>query len=172
MANDSRNPNVTLENAEILPGGFRNFSGAADQYTREGDRSFTIRLPRDVAEKMLEDGFSVKTLPARDEGDDDSYILKVAVSYKVRAPQVYFISGGQRTLLDESSINILDYTDIERADVMLNPYHWDVNGKQGVKAYLHKMFVTVQEDDLDRKYSDIPVNREAPQETGGVFFEE
>lgn len=168
MANVDRLPLVTLRNAEILPGSWRNFSGEDRFNAGEGKRAFNIKLPIDAAEAMLRDGFNIKELRALDEGDAPGHRIEVAVSYKNRPPQVWLISGGHRTLLDETAISVLDYADIERADVMINPSAWEVNGKSGIKAYLHKLFVTLKEDELDAEYSSIPVSG-APS---GVHFEE
>lgn len=159
MASKDRLPIVTIENANILPGAWRNFAGQEGQFNRAGDRNFNIILPEEVALAMLNDGFNVKKIEPREEGDEMGYRIQIAVSFTHRPPQVWFISGGQRTLLDEDSVGILDYTDIATADVMINPYPWEVNGNTGIKAYLHKIFVTVEQDELDRKYSDTPISQ-------------
>jgi len=37
---------------------------------------------------------------------------------------------------------------------MITPYHWEVNGKVGIKAYLKKMFLILEEDKLEKKYAE------------------
>lgn len=172
MAKTDKLPLVTIRNAEILPGGWRNFSGV-DKFNDGGKRTFNIKLPEDVALAMQKDGFNIKELKPRDEDDpeDVGYRVEVTTSYENRPPQIWLVSGGHRTLLDEGSVNILDYADIAKADVIINPYVWEVNGKGGVKAYLHKLFVTLKEDELDLEYADVPVSG-ASQHNDGPRFEE
>jgi len=114
-------------------------------------------LPKDIAQQMLEDGWNVKYLKPREEGDVPQAYLPVAVSYKVRSPLVVMISnnGRSRSNLGEAEIDILDWADIVNVDLMLNPYEWAVNGKSGTKAYLESIYVTIEEDELARKYSNI-----------------
>lgn len=161
MASQDRLPVVTLRNAEILPGAWRNFGGE-ERFNEQGKRVFNIKLPVEVAEQMLADGFNVKELKPREEdeaaGIHPGYRIEIAVSYKFRPPQVWLVSGGHRTLLDEGAINILDYADIAKASIAINPSPWDVNGKQGIKAYLHKAVIYLVEDELDDEMRDIPVS--------------
>jgi hypothetical protein len=51
---------------------------------------------------------------------------------------------------------MLDWADIKSSDLICRAYEWDVNGKTGIKAYLQSLFVTIEEDYLDRKYSNDP----------------
>src|SRR5687768_9421033 len=57
------------------------------------------------------------------------------------------------TYLGEDEVETLDWVDIETADVTLNPYEWAVNGKTGVKAYLQTLFVKIEEDYLQQKWT-------------------
>lgn len=151
----NRMPTVTLRDARII---FRNFSGKEGQYNREGDRNFTLALLPEIAEDMLGDGWNVKQLRQREEDDRPQDILEVSLKYgpDVRPPQVVLITSGGRQTLTEHEIDILDWAVITKVDLKLNPYQWNVNGKTGVKAYLNKAFITIEEDDLDREYSQIP----------------
>ena len=51
---------------------------------------------------------------------------------------------GTRTYLNEDTVGLLDNTDIERADLELRPYNWEVNGKTGTKAYVKELIVTAK----------------------------
>lgn len=169
MANKDKLPIVTLRNANILPGAWRNFSGA-EKFNEAGKRTFNIKLDESVALQMKEDGFNVKPLRARDEDDEnDGYRIEVDASFKIRPPQVWLVSGGQRTLLDEGAINILDYADIEKATVAINPYPWETATGSGIKAYLHKAVIYLREDDLDAEMREIPIAGAATQDQ--VHFE-
>lgn len=153
---DNRN-NVTIENARLI---FLNFAGKEDKYNREGDRNFSVILPPAVAAQMANDGWNVKALPGREEGEEDTPYIQVAVSYKNRPPKVILITSSSRTPLTEDTVETLDYTEMENVDLILTPYVWEVNDKTGIKAYLKTMYVTVEEDDLDRKYAAKPKHDE------------
>lgn len=162
-------PRVTIEDARLI---FRNFEGRGDQYNREGDRNFTVILPPELVEPMQKDGWNIRFLKPREEGDDPTPSIPVKVSYNpnARPPEVVIIKSNGRTYLDESLVGMLDHFDIKTVDVMLHPYVWEMNGKTGVKAYLHKIFVTINEDELDLKYADVPDAQKAVP--SGPRFEE
>lgn len=156
MANEKRMGTVTIEGARII---FRNFAGKEGQYNREGDRNFGVVLPPDIAEQMLEDGWNVKYLKAREEDEEPTPWVQVSVNFKGRPPRVVMItyrgSTPQRVTLTEELVELLDYADLSTVDLILNPYQWAVSGKTGVKAYLKSIFATVQQDELEQKYADI-----------------
>lgn len=141
---------VMIEDAQLI---FLNFEGKEGQYNRAGDRNFAVVLPPDVAESMLADNWNVKFLKQREEDEVATAYLSVSVNYKNRPPKIVLITSRTRTHLDESSVSVLDYADIAKADLIINPYDWVANGKSGVKAYLKTLFVTIDEDDLERKYA-------------------
>lgn len=140
-----------IEDAQII---FRNFEGLEGQYNRAGDRNFAVIIPDEkTAQKMLKDGWNVRYLNARDEGDDPTPYIQVAVSYKNRPPKIVMLTERSRTMLEESTVGMLDWADIRSSDLICRAYEWDVNGKTGIKAYLQSLFVTIEEDYLDQKYS-------------------
>lgn len=144
--------NITLEDVTIA---FRNFEGKEDVYNRAGDRNFAILLDPELASKMLQDGWNVKHLKPRDDGDEPQAYIQVAVSYKSRPPKIGMVTSKGMTFLGEAEVEMLDWVDIEVADVTLNPYEWVVNGKTGVKAYLQTLFVKIEEDYLQMKWTAI-----------------
>lgn len=148
-----RNDNsVMMENVRII---FRNFAGKEGAYNREGDRNFCVVLDPETARTMANDGWNVKSLAAREEGEDDTPYLPVTVKYDNFPPKIVMITSRNRTTLDEEMVEMLDYSDILNVDLIVNPYEWVVNGKSGVKAYLKTMFVTIDEDPLERKYAEM-----------------
>lgn len=147
MAEDKKT--FMVEDATII---FRNFSGKEGQYNREGDRSFAVILSDEAAIQMLEDGWNVRYLEPREEGDDPTPYIQVAVNYKNRPPRVVLLTSASRTQVDEETVGTLDWADIKTADLIARGYEWDVNGKTGIKAYLQSLFVTIEEDELERKY--------------------
>ena len=140
-----------IEDARII---FRNFAGKEGQYNREGDRNFAVVLPENLAGKLLEDGWNVRYLKAREEGESDTAYVQVAVNYSNRPPRITMITTTNRTVLGEESADVLDWMEIKTADLICRGYEWTVNGKSGVKAYLQSLFVTIEEDELDQKYSE------------------
>lgn len=145
---------LIIENARIL---FRNFSGKEGKYNREGDRNFCVLLEDpDQTRKMIEDGWNVKFLRARDEGDEDQPYIQVSVNFRGKPPTCVLIGSRGRTTIMEDMVEALDWVEIAKTDLIINPYHWDVNGAQGIKAYLRSIYITVAEDYLELKYSDVP----------------
>lgn len=151
--------NLILEDVTIA---FRNFEGKEDTYNRAGDRNFAILLDEDRATQMERDGWNVKYLKARDEDEVPQAYIQVAVSYKARPPKIGMVTSKGLTYLGESEVEMLDWVDIEVADVTLNPYEWAVNGKTGVKAYLQTLFIKIEEDYLQQKWTSyVEDNRKA-----------
>lgn len=146
---------VLMEGVRIV---FRNFSGKEGQYNREGDRNFAVLLDDPVAHAMAEDGWNVKWLKPRDDAEEDEgeqAYLQVSVNFKGRPPRIVMITSRGRTNLDESSVEMLDWADIQNVDLIIRPYEWSVNGKTGIKAYLQSIYVTIEEDALEQKYADL-----------------
>jgi hypothetical protein len=143
---------VMMENARII---FRNFAGVEGQFNREGDRNFAVLLDDELAEKLLEDGWNVKHLRPREEGDPAQAYLSITVGYKGRPPRVVMITSRGRTVIDEDMIETLDWVDIKTVDLIIRPYTWAVGDKSGIKAYLKSLFVTIYEDALELKYADL-----------------
>lgn len=152
----NRENNLILEDVRLI---FRNFSGRASDYNREGVRGFSVLLETKLAERMERDGWNVKWLPAREEGDERQAHLPVTARYdRGRPPRIFMITSNNRTPIFEDTVDMLDWADLETVDLTIRPYDWETPTGSGRKAYLQTMYVTLDEDDLDRKYGgyDVP----------------
>lgn len=153
MANQKRLDDLSIENAAII---FRNFTGVKKQFNDLGDRNFCLVID-DVAQaqKLAEDGWNVKILPPREEGDLPRHYIPVAVSYDNYPPNIYMVPGPNipPVRLSEESISALDFAELRNIDVTVNPYSWEYNGKSGVKAYLKTMYVSIIRDQFAEKYA-------------------
>jgi hypothetical protein len=148
---------VLMEGVRII---FRNFRGEEGKFNKEGERNFAVLLDNPTAEAMTVDGWNVKHLNPRDEEEEQNpqAYLPVAVEYqKGRPPKIYLITGEgtRKRLLEENEVEDLDWADITNVDMIVRPYNWDVNGKQGVKAYVQSMYVAIEEDELAKKYAEL-----------------
>lgn len=144
---------VTLRNVRII---FRNFAGAPTRFNAAGGkRTFSILLNETEAKELSSMGFNVKALKQRDPDDDPAFHLSVEVSYRVKPPRIVFISnqGRKRTVIDEDTVGLIDYAEVEKIDLTINPYRWEMENAHGVKAYLKTMYVTIREDELDIEYA-------------------
>lgn len=156
MAQDNT---LLMEGVKII---FRNFAGKATPFAPAGDHKFSVRLDADVYEQLKEDGWPVKMRLPKDEEGDIWYHLPVSLKYRnregktVRPPRVVMISSRGRTSLGEDELELLDFANIANVDLIVRPFVWGpINGKTGTKAYLQSIFVTIEEDALELKYSDL-----------------
>lgn len=141
--------NLVVEDARIA---FRNFSGKETKFNRAGNRNFCVIFDKEQGEELSEQGWNMGILQPRDESEDPAYRLAVSVQYGKFPPKVYMITGKKKILLDEDTIGTLDYAEIDNVDLIIRPYNWEVNGKFGVKAYVHTMYVEIREDRFASKY--------------------
>lgn len=144
---------IRMENARII---WRNFSGKADKFNpKGGKRSFSVVIEDgELAAQLAADGWNVKQLKPRneDEETDPNYSLQVKVSFDNKPPRIYLVTRNNKVLMNEDTVDSLDYAEISNVDLVIAPYTYDVNGKSGVAAYLKTMYVTVIEDEFADKY--------------------
>lgn len=148
---------ITMENVDIQ---YRNFAGKEGAYNKDGERNFCIFLTREDGENMKLDGWNIKERKLREGEDVPQMYLQIHMGYKFKAPKIVMLTSRGQTPLGEEELILLDYADIVKADLIINPGYYDINGKQGLKAWVKTLFVTVYEDELELKYADNP-NRPA-----------
>jgi hypothetical protein len=144
---------LQIEDARIV---YRNFSGIAGKYNREGDRNFAVVIPeQEIADDLIKDGWNVKIRPPRDEDDTPFMYLPVKIKFNDRGPGIYintFDGGLER--LNEDTVGSLDNIDIRSVSLDVRAYDWEVNGKTGRTAYLQGMEVTQNIDRFAAKYAE------------------
>lgn len=147
---------ATIEAADLR---FRNFEGKGGAMNRQGDRNFAVFISPETAAQMESENWPVKYLQPREEGDPQQAMIRVKVKMDgPRPPQINLMTSAGRSSMTEDDLGKLDWAYIKNADIVISQYPYEFNGKTGITIYLDKMFVTLEEDDLDRKYADIYVN--------------
>lgn len=139
--------NIVVEDARII---FRNFSGKTSQYNPIGKRNFALVLTQEEADRFSGEGWNVKHLRPREPGDEPTPYINVNVKFSKenpeRDPAIYLVTGRKKTLLNADTVGTLDFAEITNVDLVVSPYRWNMNGREGVTAYLKKMYVTIEED--------------------------
>lgn len=150
---------LEIDDARII---FRNFTGVASKYNREGDRNFAVIIPNEeIKDQLINDGWNVKVRPPRDIDEQPFMYLPVKIKYgeNGRGPAAYVISGNNTpTRLNEETISMLDEIDIQSVEMDLRPYDWEVNGKTGRTAYLQSIKVVQNIDRFGAQFAadDLP----------------
>ena len=148
---------LIIEDAEIL---FRNFEGREERHdgrimNSEGSRNFHVIVPEEIVDQLIEDGWNVKPLKPREEGDPERHEIKVNVSYRYRDPDIRMYAGRRETHLTQDSVANLDYADILSADLVIHPSEYlKDDGSTGLSGYLTELRVRVQESPFAEKYAD------------------
>jgi len=145
--------NISIEGASI---GFRNFSGKPSQYNPPGRKNFCVFFEEEMGKRLEEDGWNIRWTKIREEEDIPTPYLQVAVSFDNIPPKIVLITSGGQTILDSQTVNVLDWAEIKHIDLVIRPYNWVVNNKEGVKAYVRSMYITIEEDEFAAKYSHLP----------------
>lgn len=156
---EQRREPLIIRNARIFK---PNFSGKEiPPYNPAGKRTFCVFIDDiKAAEDMEKDGWNVRWLQPRQEGDEKKAFISVEVKFAFRPPKIVIISSGGETYLDEEDVNMLDWAEKERVDLSINPRFWEDNGRTRIKAYLRTMKVWIYEDELeaeiDERYQNAP----------------
>lgn len=141
-----------VENRQII---YRNFKGEKSKYNKNGIKTFSVILDDELAEKLREDGWNVKFLQPREEGDQPRPYLDVKVVYGSMPPKVVIVSPstGRKTYIGEDELSMFDWSIFEKVDIAIRPYNWGpISGEYGVAAYLKTMYATIEEDEFEADY--------------------
>lgn len=143
-----------IEGARI---GFKNLKGKKDQYNKEGDRNFVVFLDLPFAEELSAEGWNVKFPgePNEDGINERDPYLAIAVKYGDYPPHAELVDpvNKNKIVLDEHSVEMVDTTTIIEADLEITPYHYTVNGRSGIKAYLKTGFFVMESSPFFAKYN-------------------
>lgn len=150
---------LELENAKLMGGKFKNFSGKETDYNREGARFINVVIPSDKVEDICSKGWSVKQLPPREDGDEPVYFMKINIRYVEDGgfsdPKIYKgTSPDNMHKVTVANIADLDRDEFENVDLVIRPYHWSrKSGEEGISAYLDEMYAIIKGSRFSAKYS-------------------
>lgn len=141
---------VRIDNARIT---FRNFEGAEGKFNAAGNRNFGIFLETELAKKLEAEGWSIKWLNSY-EDEPPQALINVKLNFGNYPPNIILVTDGKNTRLDEKNVHVLDFAELEKVDVIIRGYQWEVSGKTGIKAYLKTGIFVLVVDELLKKYAE------------------
>ena len=144
---------IRIDNAKIA---FRNFAGAEGKFNPAGNRNFCVFLPEDIAKSMEAEGWNIRWLNSYPD-EPAQGIISVKLNFGNYPPNIILISDGKMTRLDENTVDTLDFAELEKVDLILRGYEWNVSGKHGIKAYLKTGYFILVVDELAKKYAEMDV---------------
>lgn len=145
---------IEFSNVQIIN---RNLRGEQTEFNRYGSRKFSIVLLPEEAEELVSLGYNAKIRPSRNNPDEKYCFIDVSVNYNNIPPKIYRVVGSKMSLLTESTIGVLDSSDIVNVDLVVNVRPWSINGASGFKLYASSMYVTVEEDVFASKYESFEI---------------
>lgn len=138
---------LVIKDARLM---FKNFEGREKGKNRAGDRNFCVVIEDpEEAQQLAADGWNVKTLGPRDGEEEETHFIQVKLKYgSGRPPKITIRTANNEIYYDEETVKNLDNADLTNIRIVINPYHWEVNGKKGIKAYLNSLSATLIDDDF------------------------
>ena len=112
-------------------------------------RTTGVLIPNDLAEEMKEEGWNIKYLKPRDPQDEPQAFLTVKCKFGKIKPTIYICTEHGKTLLDEDSVESIDYAEIRDVDIVIRPYEYEPGC---ISAYIKTMYVNIVEDVFADKY--------------------
>lgn len=149
---------VIIRNAQVM---FRNFQGKEGKFNAAGERNFCIFLDPDEADALRSEKWNVKTLNPREPDDEPQAYITVKLKFRrvndsqdgnEYSPKIIMVSNHGRVFIGPEQSAMLDTARFTKWDLVIAPYHWEVNGKTGVTAYLRTLYATLEEDPLEMEY--------------------
>lgn len=154
--------NVVVKNACIM---FTNFAGEKDRFNM-GKPQFNLVLTEEAARDLQADGWNVRTMPAREEGESPTYMTNINVAFSDdgrRNPTIKLYSSldGKRVCrrLSAETIGILDDIRLERINLRIGSFNYD-GDKYTMKGYLHELQAVqkAEQTSFDDDYADYQDN--------------
>jgi len=158
MSENGRSSNwiedLEIENAKVK-WAFSHFDGRADTFNDAGDHNFTLIIDDESeARRLMEEGWNIRVLEPREEGDPVEHLLKVKISYRYEPPKIYLIKGQRKFRADETDLSDISRATCLKLDVIIQPSPWVHGRESGVSAYAKEMYATVKESRFSQVYAD------------------
>lgn len=145
---------LEIENAQIKwP--FSHFDGKKDVFNEEGQRNFTIIIPPENAQFLIDEGWPIRESKTLEEDDPPEYLLKVHISYKYEPPKIFLIKGNRKVRVEkESELSDISRSTCDNINVIISPSRWVHGAKTGISAYAKEIYATVKESRFSEMYAD------------------
>ena len=170
MANAGRwsyGKNVILKDLKRMK--YKNLSGTIGEFNPQGKRTINIVIPPEYVESMVADGWRIREKPPLEEGDLPEYLMKVSFSFKgdpTKDPEVWRITGEgsrrRKQRLSAATVGNLDHELITGFTIEMYQAKAPIDKNPGFAAYGKRLFVNVEEDELDLLFADIPESGSEP----------
>lgn len=136
-----KRPTVTIEGAEII---YHRWAGTVNEWNKEGKKSVSVYIPDDLLEPMIRDGWHINYT---DEEVPRAFI-NCKINFGQFPPRIIMVTSERMIPLNDKTVGILDDADIANLDISLVGNPWE----RGISCYVTKAYVTINEDELDKKY--------------------
>lgn len=151
--------NVVVKNACIM---FTNFAGEPDRFGLAGRPQFNLVLSKEAADDLRADGWNIRVMPGREEGEEPTYMTNINVSFSDdgrRDPTIKLYSSldGKKVCrrLTAETVSKLDAIRLERINLRIGSFNYN-GDRYTMKGYLHE-FQAVQRAErttFDDDYAD------------------
>ncbi len=161
---------LEIEDAKLLGGQFKNFSGKQTGFSREGDRYINVRIPADMAEELANKGWNIKKKDPKEEGDEPLYYLKVNIKFKAdggkKDPAIFKgVDPDHMRRVTVNNVSDLDRDEFVKIDIVINPSYWSrSSGAEGISAYLDTMYCLIKGNRFNSKYTVVYDDDEVEEE--------